>query len=57
VSHSADGMEVTGQAQRDAWQRRVMPPVERLASDLWCIPVTIPNNPLRYVNCISTTPA
>jgi glyoxylase-like metal-dependent hydrolase (beta-lactamase superfamily II) len=44
-------MQVTGQAQHDAWQRKVMPPAEQLASDLWSIPVTIPNNPLRYVNC------
>jgi glyoxylase-like metal-dependent hydrolase (beta-lactamase superfamily II) len=27
-----------------------MPPVEKLAGDLWSIPVPIPNNPLRYVS-------
>jgi glyoxylase-like metal-dependent hydrolase (beta-lactamase superfamily II) len=27
-----------------------MPPVEQLASDLWSIPVPIPDNPLRYVS-------
>jgi glyoxylase-like metal-dependent hydrolase (beta-lactamase superfamily II) len=27
-----------------------MPPVEKLAADLWSIPVPIPNNPLRYVS-------
>jgi glyoxylase-like metal-dependent hydrolase (beta-lactamase superfamily II) len=27
-----------------------MPPVEELASDLWSIPVPIPNSPLRYVS-------
>ena len=27
-----------------------MPPVEELATDLWSIPVPIPNNPLRYVS-------
>ena len=27
-----------------------MPPVERLAGDLWSIPVPIPSNPLRYVS-------
>jgi glyoxylase-like metal-dependent hydrolase (beta-lactamase superfamily II) len=27
-----------------------MPPTEELASDLWSIPVPIPDNPLRYVN-------
>ena len=43
-------MEVTGTTQHDAWQRKQMPPVERLRPDLWSIPVPIPNNPLRYVS-------
>jgi glyoxylase-like metal-dependent hydrolase (beta-lactamase superfamily II) len=43
-------VEVTGTAQHDAWQRKQMPPVERLRSDLWSIPVPIPQNPLRYVS-------
>jgi glyoxylase-like metal-dependent hydrolase (beta-lactamase superfamily II) len=34
---------VTGTAQKDAWDRDVLPPVERVR------PVPIPNNPLRYV--------
>ena len=44
------GQDVTGTEQLAAWRARVMPPVERLAGDLWSIPVPIPNNPLRYVS-------
>ncbi len=44
------GQDVTGTSQLAAWRERVMPPVEKLAGDLWSIPVPIPNNPLRYVN-------
>ena len=44
------GQDVTGTRQLAAWRERVMPPVEKLAADLWSIPVPIPNNPLRYVN-------
>jgi glyoxylase-like metal-dependent hydrolase (beta-lactamase superfamily II) len=44
------GLEITGTAQREAWLRRVVPPVERLDADLWSIPVPIPDNPLRYVS-------
>ena len=43
-------LEVTGSAQRSAWLARTMPPVEQLRSDLWSIPVPIPNSPLRYVS-------
>lgn len=41
---------ITGTAQRTAWSERKLPPIEQLAPDLWCIPVPIPNNPLRYVS-------
>ena len=44
------GQDVTGTEQLAAWRARVLPPVERLAGDLWSIPVPIPNNPLRYVS-------
>jgi glyoxylase-like metal-dependent hydrolase (beta-lactamase superfamily II) len=44
------GQDVTGTRQLDAWRERVMPPAEKLAGDLWSVPVPIPNNPLRYVN-------
>ena len=43
------GFQVTGTAQKQAWADRVMPPVERLAPDLWSVPVPMPDNPLRYV--------
>lgn len=42
-------LDVTGRQQRAAWQRRDAPPVERLRTDLWSIPVPMPDNPLRYV--------
>jgi len=41
-------MEITGTAQHEAWQRRVLPPVEQVRPGLWSIPVPIPHNPLRY---------
>jgi glyoxylase-like metal-dependent hydrolase (beta-lactamase superfamily II) len=40
---------VTGTAQKAAWDRKVMPPVEEVRPGLWSIPVPIPDNPLRYV--------
>ena len=40
---------VTGVAQKDAWDRDVLPPVENVRPGMWSIPVPIPNNPLRYV--------
>ncbi|MFN2451050.1 MAG: MBL fold metallo-hydrolase, partial [Candidatus Dormibacteria bacterium] len=42
-------VEVTGNAQRQAWRDRVLPPVEQVRPGLWSIPVPIPDNPLRYV--------
>jgi glyoxylase-like metal-dependent hydrolase (beta-lactamase superfamily II) len=42
------GVEITGVAQREAWQRRVMPPVEEVRPGLWTMPVPIPESPLRY---------
>jgi glyoxylase-like metal-dependent hydrolase (beta-lactamase superfamily II) len=41
---------VTGTAQKDAWDRNVLPPVEKVRPGMWSIPVPIPNNPLRYVS-------
>lgn len=41
-------VEVTGTVQREAWAQRVQPPAEKLRADLWSIPITLPNNPLRY---------
>jgi Metallo-beta-lactamase superfamily len=43
-------VEITGHAQHRAWRRRDLPPVEELRTDLWSIPVPIPNSPLRYVS-------
>jgi glyoxylase-like metal-dependent hydrolase (beta-lactamase superfamily II) len=40
---------VTGEVQKDAWSRNVLPPVEQVRPGLWSIPVPIPDNPLRYV--------
>ncbi len=42
---------ITGIAQKHAWDDHTMPPVELVRPDLWSVPVPIPNNPLRYVNC------
>jgi glyoxylase-like metal-dependent hydrolase (beta-lactamase superfamily II) len=39
---------VTGLAQKEAWQHKMFPPVERIAPDVWSIPVPFPNNPMRY---------
>jgi len=41
-------MRVTGTAQHEAWQARVLPPVEQVRPGLWSVPVPIPDNPLRY---------
>ena len=41
---------VTGTAQKDAWDRNVIPPVEKVRPGMWSVPVPIPNNPLRYVS-------
>jgi glyoxylase-like metal-dependent hydrolase (beta-lactamase superfamily II) len=42
-------MRVTGTVQKEAWQRRELPPVERVTGGVWSVPVPIPDNPLRYV--------
>ena len=42
-------IEITGRVQWQAWQDKLMPPVERITDGLWSIPVPIPRNPLRYV--------
>jgi glyoxylase-like metal-dependent hydrolase (beta-lactamase superfamily II) len=41
---------VTGTAQKEAWDRNVLPPVEKVRPGMWSVPVPIPNNPLRYVS-------
>jgi glyoxylase-like metal-dependent hydrolase (beta-lactamase superfamily II) len=42
------GITILGLRAHEAWQRRDLPPVERLDGGLWSIPVPIPDNPLRY---------
>jgi glyoxylase-like metal-dependent hydrolase (beta-lactamase superfamily II) len=42
-------MQVTGTRQREAWQRNEFPPVEKVTSGVWSVPVPIIGNPLRYV--------
>lgn len=37
--------------QRQAWQDRVLPPVQEVSEGVWAIPVPIPNNPLVYTYC------
>jgi glyoxylase-like metal-dependent hydrolase (beta-lactamase superfamily II) len=41
---------VTGTVQKEAWDRNVVPPVEKVRPGMWSVPVPIPNNPLRYVS-------
>ncbi|MEV7574401.1 MBL fold metallo-hydrolase [Pseudarthrobacter sp. NPDC089323] len=41
-------MEITGAAQREAWQKKILPPVERVSEGLWSVPVVFPRNPMRY---------
>ena len=43
-----DGIGITGTRQHDAWQRRVLPPVEEVRPGVWSVPVPIPDSPLRY---------
>ena len=39
---------LTGHAQKEAWQNKVLPPVERLGSGGVVHPVPFPDNPMRY---------
>jgi glyoxylase-like metal-dependent hydrolase (beta-lactamase superfamily II) len=43
-------VEITGTHQREAWLAKQLPSVEQLRTDLWSIPIPMPNNPLRYVS-------
>jgi glyoxylase-like metal-dependent hydrolase (beta-lactamase superfamily II) len=49
IGKDSGSMRVTGTLQRAAWQRAELPPVERVASGVWSVPVPIIDNPLRYV--------
>lgn len=50
TGHRLATVEVTGQAQRAAWAAKTVPPVEVIHDGLWCVPVPIPANPLRYTS-------
>jgi glyoxylase-like metal-dependent hydrolase (beta-lactamase superfamily II) len=43
-----DTITITGTAQREAWQHRVLPPVEVIAPGVHSVPVVFPENPMRY---------
>lgn len=45
---SAPGMMPTSNKLHQAWFNKTAPPVEQVRSDVWSIPVPIPDNPLRY---------
>jgi len=54
LARSAPGrgaVTVTGLAQQRAWRAREFPPVEQVTPGVWSVPVTIPDNPLRYTLC------
>ncbi|WP_168223534.1 hypothetical protein [Pseudarthrobacter sp. NIBRBAC000502772] len=44
---SLPSITLTGHAQKEAWQNKVLPPVERIKEDVWSIPVLFPDNPMR----------
>jgi glyoxylase-like metal-dependent hydrolase (beta-lactamase superfamily II) len=44
-------LTVTGVAQQRAWRAREFPPVEEVRPGVWSVPVTMPDNPLRYTLC------
>jgi glyoxylase-like metal-dependent hydrolase (beta-lactamase superfamily II) len=48
ATQDQETIEITGLQQHAAWAAKTLPPVERLDSGLWSVPVPIPNNPLRY---------
>lgn len=39
---------ITGTAQREAWQRRILPPAEEVSAGIDSVPVVFPGNPMRY---------
>lgn len=41
-------LHITGTRQKEAWDQRVIPPVEEVRPGLWSIPVPMGDNPLRY---------
>jgi glyoxylase-like metal-dependent hydrolase (beta-lactamase superfamily II) len=51
AARPVEPVTVTGLAQQRAWRAREFPPVERVTAGVWSVPVTIPDNPLRYTLC------
>jgi glyoxylase-like metal-dependent hydrolase (beta-lactamase superfamily II) len=51
IAGRAGPVVVTGKAQQRAWRAREFPPVEQVTPGVWSVPVTIPDNPLRYTLC------
>ncbi len=44
----AAAITITGTAQREAWQQKVLPPAEVIAPGVHSVPVVFPDNPMRY---------
>jgi len=43
-----EAVAITGWKQKQAWDKRALPPVEEVRPGLWSIPVPMGSNPLRY---------
>jgi glyoxylase-like metal-dependent hydrolase (beta-lactamase superfamily II) len=41
-------IDITSRAQEHAWQTRTLPPIERVRTGLWSLPIPIGRGPLRY---------
>src|SRR5258706_10180227 len=48
IADGGGSVMVTGQAQQRAWRVREFPPIEQVTPGVWSVPVTMPDNPLRY---------
>jgi glyoxylase-like metal-dependent hydrolase (beta-lactamase superfamily II) len=46
---TGQSITVTGTVQKQAWQDRVLPPVEKVRPGVWSLPTPFLNSPLRYV--------
>ena len=51
IAGGGTSVVVTGRAQQRAWRAREFPPVEQVTPGVWSVPVTMPDNPLRYTLC------
>jgi glyoxylase-like metal-dependent hydrolase (beta-lactamase superfamily II) len=41
-------LQITGTAQRDAWAKRELPPIEQVREYLWSVPIAFHDNPIRH---------